>query len=267
MRRERHDAPLRDRRAPPARGRGLHRRPGPALRDLGDDDPPGPRLPRVRGPGPTARAAGRSTCTSRAYEPPIHQRAQVQADAKRAIGEAAALMVRDDETVILDIGTTTAAMARAMRADLSATVVTHSLLIAGELADPAGVRTLVTGGVLRPGELTPDRPATPWTPSADYNCDTLFLGVAGVDLDKGLTEIQRRRRPRQARRGRRGAPRGRAGRRDQDRPGHLRHDRRDRRRRRAGHRRAGVAPGGARGGRARRRGRPRGRGRHERRSA
>ena len=124
----------------------------------------------------------------RAYEPPVHQRAQVQPDAKRAIGEAAALMVRDDETVILDVGTTTAAMARALRPDLSATVVTHSLLIAGELAAHAGVRTLVTGGVLRPGELAligPDAVDA----YRHYNCDALFLGVAGVDPDKGLTEM------------------------------------------------------------------------------
>lgn len=124
---------------------------------------------------------------SRAYEPPIHQRAAHEAGAKALIGAAAAAMVHDGETIILDIGTTTAAMAKALRDDLEVTVVTNSLLIANELANHAHVRTLVTGGTVRPGELSLVG-ARAVESFAQYHCDTLYLGVAAVAL-AGLTEF------------------------------------------------------------------------------
>jgi DeoR/GlpR family transcriptional regulator of sugar metabolism len=123
---------------------------------------------------------------SRAYEPPIHQRAALQAEAKCRIGAAAAAMVQEGETVILDIGTTTAAMAKALRDDLAVTVVTSSLLIANELATKPGLRTIVTGGTVRPGELSLIGPRAQ-NAFAEYHCDAVYLGIAAVALE-GLTE-------------------------------------------------------------------------------
>ncbi|HEV2428010.1 MAG TPA: hypothetical protein VGS61_07310, partial [Acidimicrobiales bacterium] len=102
-------------------------------------------------------------------------------------GAAAAAMVRDDETVILDIGTTTGAMASHLRPDLAATVVTHSLLIANELVSRPSVRTILTGGTLRDSEMALAGPHAV-DAYAKLNCDTVFLGVGGVDLVVGLTE-------------------------------------------------------------------------------
>lgn len=123
---------------------------------------------------------------SRAYEPPIHQRAGVQADAKGRIGAAGASMVHEGETIILDIGTTTAAMAKALRDDLEVTVVTHSLLIANELAAKPRVRTILTGGTVRPGEMSLVGPRAQGA-FGEYYCDTVFLGIAAVAA-AGLTE-------------------------------------------------------------------------------
>ncbi len=123
----------------------------------------------------------------RAFELPVHQRAADQAAAKAAIGAAAAAMVSPGETIILDIGTTTAAMAQALEKDLGVTVVTNSLLIANELAATPGVTTIVTGGTLRPGELALVGPRAQGS-FAQYNCDTLFLGVAAVAA-VGVTEF------------------------------------------------------------------------------
>jgi DeoR/GlpR family transcriptional regulator of sugar metabolism len=123
---------------------------------------------------------------SRAYEPPIHQRSAVQAEAKCRIGAAAAAMVHEGETVILDIGTTTAAMAKALRDDLEVTVVTCSLLIANELATKPRVRTILTGGTVRPGELSLVGPRAQ-NAFAEYHCDAVYLGIAAVAA-AGLTE-------------------------------------------------------------------------------
>lgn len=134
---------------------------------------------RVRG--------GAISVVSRSYEPPIVERALASAAAKRAIGQAAASLLSDGEIAILDVGTTTLELARALSGHRSMTVVTASLLVAGELANATGIRTLVTGGVLRPGELSliGHRAEESF---ADINCDTVFLGVAGIDADRGLTE-------------------------------------------------------------------------------
>jgi len=111
---------------------------------------------------------------------------------KIAIGRAAAGLVRDGDTVILDVGTTTAAVARALaaRADLRDVVVfTNSLTIAMQLeAVIPRFTVVVTGGTLRPlqhslvdplGDGVLDR----------IRADMIFIGCNGVDALAGVTNI------------------------------------------------------------------------------
>lgn len=134
---------------------------------------------RVRG--------GAIPVVSRSHEPPVAERSQYAMAAKRAIGSAAAALLKDGETAILDVGTTTLECARAISGFRTLTVVTASLAVGLELANKPGVRTLLTGGVIRPGEMSliGHRAEDSF---ADLNCDTFFLGVAGVDPTRGLTE-------------------------------------------------------------------------------
>lgn len=113
-------------------------------------------------------------------------------DEKTWIGELAASLVSHGETVILDVGTTTTAVARALarRDDLYDIVVfTNSLTIALEL-ESAILRftVVVTGGTLRPmqhslvdplGGLILER----------INARTVFLGCNGIDPNGGITNI------------------------------------------------------------------------------
>jgi DeoR/GlpR family transcriptional regulator of sugar metabolism len=75
------------------------------------------------------------------YEPtqdyPLKVKATIHRSEKARIGQAAAQLVKPSETIILDSGTTTAEIAKALiRAKLkSLTVVTNALNIANELAD------------------------------------------------------------------------------------------------------------------------------------
>jgi len=138
--------------------------------------------------GEARRARGGAiSVRSRSFEPPILQRSGHMAEAKRRIGVAAASLVRENETVILDVGTTTLEMARAMNPDLAATVITSSLVIAAELSAKASVKTIVTGGVVRHGEMSLIGPRAQ-SSFDDLNCDAVFLGVAGVSDVKGITE-------------------------------------------------------------------------------
>ncbi|MEI6709921.1 MAG: DeoR/GlpR family DNA-binding transcription regulator [Actinomycetota bacterium] len=130
---------------------------------------------------------GAISVQSRSFEPPILQRASHSFAAKNRIGQAAVSLLRKDETVIIDVGSTTQAMARLVSENLNLTVMTSSLLVASELSGKQNVRTIVSGGVVRSGELSLIGPRAVES-YEDLNCDTAFIGVAGVSAVKGLTE-------------------------------------------------------------------------------
>lgn len=145
-------------------------------------------LEALEGEGIIRRVRGGAIAiTSRSYEPPIAERSVSAAAAKRAIGRAASTLLADGEIAIIDVGSTTLELARALSGHRKLTVVTQSLLVAIELAKSPDIRTLVTGGILRHGEksLVGHRAEDLF---AELNCDTVFLGVAGVDAERGLTE-------------------------------------------------------------------------------
>lgn len=131
---------------------------------------------------------GAVPAVSRSYEPPFGVRAEQRMDAKARIGKAVAAMLADHETVLLDIGTTTLEVARALKSHRGLTVVTHSLRIASELADEHGLRVICLGGIVRPGEQSLVGRATEEAMQQFY-VDVCVLGVGGLDADAGLTEF------------------------------------------------------------------------------
>ncbi len=88
----------------------------------------------------------------RGYAAPYSVRAKQAADAKAAIGRAAAAMLGERETVVLDVGTTTLQVARALHDRRNLTVLTPSLHIANVLARYRGIRLMLTGGQVTAGE-------------------------------------------------------------------------------------------------------------------
>lgn len=134
---------------------------------------------RVRG--------GAISTVSRSYEPPLAMRSQEARVAKDEIARAAAGFVDFGETAILDVGSTTLALARRLRERGGLTIVTPSVNAATELANEPTTRVILTGGIVRPGELSLVGDLAERT-FAQFNCDVLFLGVGGVHPEKGLTE-------------------------------------------------------------------------------
>lgn len=128
----------------------------------------------------------------RASEQPFEQTAVVAAAAKAAIGRAAAALVSSGQTVILDVGTTTTALARALteRVDLrEVTVFTNGLKVALEL-EPAvpRLRVVVTGGTLRPLQHSLVDPLGARM-LEDVHADVAFIGCNGVDAQGGVTNV------------------------------------------------------------------------------
>ena len=71
-----------------------------------------------------------------------------EASLKAAMGRAAADLVADDQVVLLDIGTTTSFVARALRGR-PVTVITGNVAAFDELRDDDAVRLVLLGGVFR----------------------------------------------------------------------------------------------------------------------
>lgn len=107
---------------------------------------------------------------------------------KRRIGEAAARMIGDGETIILDSGSTTVEIARCIRQRkwASLTVITNALNIALELSGLPTVRVMMLGGMLRQTSYSLVGVDAERALSR-FSADRLFLGVDGLDTAIGIT--------------------------------------------------------------------------------
>jgi DeoR family transcriptional regulator of aga operon len=118
-------------------------------------------------------------------DPSLREKEKLHRAEKQRIGEAAASLVKDGESVVLDSGTTTTAVARALRKFRNLTVITNAVNIAAELAGTS-IEVILTGGTLRKKSFSLVGPLAEESLrrlSADY----LFLGVDGFDVRFGMT--------------------------------------------------------------------------------
>lgn len=106
------------------------------------------------------------------------QRMAVQIDAKRSIARAAAKLVNDGQTILLDGGTTTFHLAEELLGR-SMQIVTNSLPIANRFINDERIELILTGGLLYP------RYGVLLGPQAEQfigtvHAQTLFFSVAGL---------------------------------------------------------------------------------------
>ena len=83
-----------------------------------------------------------------AYEARQH----VAQQSKRLIGEAAARLVPDHASLLINIGTTTEEVAKALSGHSGLLVITNNLHVANELYRNKAVQVIVTGGSIRQGD-------------------------------------------------------------------------------------------------------------------
>jgi len=125
-------------------------------------------------------------------ERPFEETETSFAEEKLAIGRAAADLVRDGESLLIDVGTTTAAAARALsaRRDLESVVVfTNGLKTALHLeAGYPRITVVLLGGTLRPLQHSLVDPLAT-TILDQIRAHTLLLGCNGVDAEGGVTNI------------------------------------------------------------------------------
>jgi DeoR family transcriptional regulator, aga operon transcriptional repressor len=118
-------------------------------------------------------------------DPSLGEKEQLHRKEKLHIASAAARFAKEGQVVILDSGTTTTAIARALRRFRNLTIITNAVNIAAELSNTT-LDVILTGGTLRKNSFSLVGPIAEET-LQHLNADLLFLGVDGFDVEYGLS--------------------------------------------------------------------------------
>lgn len=122
------------------------------------------------------------------YDSSFHEQIDRNLAEKRRIGLAAAALIQPGEIISLTAGTTTTQVTRSLRPGANVTVVTNTVNVAMELSHRDDVRVFVTGGFLTGGWFSLVGPATAQA-LGQFFVDKVFIGVNGIDAQKGLTSL------------------------------------------------------------------------------
>src|SRR5258708_6739419 len=146
-------------------------------------------LSRLESEGLLLRTHGGAiTIGSTLYEPSYAERAVLLHAEKHAIAAAAATMVHEGETVMIDAGTTCHEIALALKEFRKLTVVTNPIASAQALAENDGIETILVGGIVQP-----KRKATLGALASLFldqiQCDRAFVAMSGVHVNAGFSVV------------------------------------------------------------------------------
>lgn len=116
------------------------------------------------------------------------ERRRMNEASKAAIGRACAQMIPDNVSIILNLGTTTEAVARELLNHRNITVVTNNMNVANILVANPGCEVIVAGGTLRRsdgglvGDLTADF-------FSQFKVDFGIIGTSALDLEGDLLDF------------------------------------------------------------------------------
>lgn len=128
---------------------------------------------------------GAISATSTGLEPPVLRRRGLHSEEKDRIGQAAAALIQDGETIILMGGSTTLAVVPYLVSKQNLTIVTDSIIIAGRATKGAGITVIMLGGIVRPSELSTEGHLTELCMS-DLHAHKAIIGVRAISIDQGL---------------------------------------------------------------------------------
>jgi DeoR family fructose operon transcriptional repressor len=119
----------------------------------------------------------------------LQQRLLHNEKAKQHIGKKAAEYVKDNESVIIDGGSTTYYAARALSAKSGLTIITTSVLLFPVLNSNPNIKVILTGGMFHPeymdlyGDICMET-------IRRFQPDHTIIGIDGISLPSGLTSTE-----------------------------------------------------------------------------
>lgn len=116
----------------------------------------------------------------------IRLRQNDRVEEKERIARAAAAMIRDDDRVMIEAGTTCALVVKHLAGKRGIEIVTNSLLVFQNARPNPHVNVTLTGGRFHPETESLVGPVTEKT-IKDFNARLVFLGTDGFSVERGLT--------------------------------------------------------------------------------
>lgn len=137
-------------------------------------------LVRVKGGAIVLRPGGEKEDIS------ISRKQKLHAREKEMLGRYAASLIKEDETIIIDSGTTMMELARNLDQFQNLTIITNSLDIAIILNGYERFNVIVLGGTIRAVSHSTVGMMAEWA-LKNFYCDKLFLGVDSFSVESGLS--------------------------------------------------------------------------------
>ncbi|HEX3661964.1 MAG TPA: transcriptional repressor AgaR [Acidobacteriaceae bacterium] len=119
------------------------------------------------------------------FDPSLQEKQKQHSQEKQRIADQAARMVQEGQCVMLDSGTTTTAVAHALKRFSQLTLITNAVNIAADLAS-TNFEVILIGGTLRKNSFSLVGPLAEDV-LEEMHADILFLGVDGFDVETGIT--------------------------------------------------------------------------------
>ncbi len=116
----------------------------------------------------------------------IRLRQNERVEEKERIAAAAAAMVRDDDRIMIEAGTTCAAIVRHLSARSGVQIVTNSVLVFANARSNPHLSITLTGGQYRSESESLVGPVAERSINS-FNARIAFLGTDGFTIDRGLT--------------------------------------------------------------------------------
>lgn len=118
----------------------------------------------------------------------INERDIVNFEGKRRIGQRAAQMIRDGETIFLDASTSSWHLARCIKGKKSLTVITNSNKIVTELVSCEHINVISTGGALNHRNMSFSGRTAERNIRENYFANRFFFSCKGITLNRGLVD-------------------------------------------------------------------------------
>ncbi|WP_323017856.1 DeoR/GlpR family DNA-binding transcription regulator [Castellaniella sp.] len=119
------------------------------------------------------------------------QRAQLHADHKQRIAQAIAREIPNDCSLMINIGTTTEAIAHALTGHTGLRIITNNINVAYTLGHQPGCEVILAGGNVRPRDLAIVGEATVEF-IRQFRVDIALMGISGIEEDGTLRDYDYR---------------------------------------------------------------------------
>jgi DeoR family transcriptional regulator of aga operon len=134
-----------------------------------------------------ARGGAMSITQVVSFDMQLGEKHKLHMTEKVRIGKAAAKLIKESDTLIIDSGTTTLEIIRNIEPSLNnVTIITNALNIANQLVSASNVSLIIPGGVLRKNSLSLIGTLAEKS-FRNFFVDKVFLGVDGFDTMNGIS--------------------------------------------------------------------------------